>query len=35
MDNLNYLFFDEYKRLDKLCGDLYETPYVSVIISMI
>lgn len=23
MDNLNYNFFEEYKRLDKLCGELY------------
>ena len=23
MDNLNYIFFEEFKRLDKLCGELY------------
>lgn len=23
MDNLNYAFFEEFKRLDKLCGELY------------
>lgn len=23
MEHLNYTFFEEYKRLDKLCGDLY------------
>lgn len=23
MDNLNYVFFEEFKRLDKLCGEIY------------
>lgn len=23
MDNLNYAFFEEFKHLDKLCGELY------------
>ncbi len=23
MNHLNFLFFEEYKRLDKLCGDIY------------
>ncbi len=23
MDNLNYVFFEEFKRLDRLCGELY------------
>lgn len=27
MNDLNYIFFEEYKRLDKLCGELYNTPY--------
>ncbi len=24
MDNLNFIFFEEFKHLDKLCGELYE-----------
>ncbi|MCM1221686.1 MAG: hypothetical protein NC548_45140 [Lachnospiraceae bacterium] len=27
MDNLNYIFFEEYKHLDKLCGELYASQY--------
>lgn len=27
MEHLNYTFFEEYKRLDKLCGDLYGEQY--------
>lgn len=27
MERLNYTFFEEYKRLDKLCGDLYGEQY--------
>lgn len=27
MSNLNYVFFEEYKRLDKLCGELYHDQY--------
>lgn len=27
MNDLNYIFFEEYKRLDKLCGELYDAPY--------
>lgn len=27
MSNLNYTFFEEYKRLDKLCGELYNDQY--------
>jgi hypothetical protein len=26
MKNINYTFFEEFKRLDKLCGDLYQQP---------
>lgn len=27
MDNLDYIFFEEFKHLDKLCGELYKTQY--------
>lgn len=27
MRNLNYTFFEEFKRLDKLCGNLYQQPH--------
>lgn len=27
MNNLNYVFFEEFKRLDKLCGELYKVQY--------
>lgn len=27
MNSLNYMFFEEFKRLDKLCGELYDTQY--------
>ncbi len=27
MDNLNYIFFEEFKSLDKLCGELYKEKY--------
>lgn len=27
VEQLNYVFFEEYKRLDKLCGDLYGEQY--------
>lgn len=27
MNDLNYIFFEEYKRLDKLCGELYDAPH--------
>lgn len=27
MDNLNYVFFEEFKHLDKLCGELYGDPH--------
>lgn len=27
MNDLNYIFFEEFKKLDKLCGELYESPY--------
>ena len=27
MNNLNYVLFEEYKRLDKLCGDIYKTQH--------
>ena len=26
MNDLNYIFFEEFKKLDKLCGELYESP---------
>lgn len=26
MEHLNYVFFEEYKRLNKLCGELYNDP---------
>ena len=25
MDNLNFKFFEEYKRIDKLCGEIYQS----------
>ena len=27
MDNLNYRFFEEFKHLDRLCGEVYKTQY--------
>lgn len=27
MNNLNYVFFEEFKHLDKLCGELYKVQY--------
>lgn len=27
MNDLNYVFFEEFKRLDKLCGELYNAPH--------
>ena len=27
MNNLNYRFFEEFKHLDKLCGEIYKTQY--------
>ncbi len=27
MENLNYIFFEDYKRLDRLCGELYNDSY--------
>lgn len=27
MNRINYTFFEEFKRLDKLCGDLYQVQY--------
>lgn len=27
MNNLNYIFFEEFKHLDKLCGELYRDQY--------
>lgn len=27
MENINYIFFEKYKKLDKLCGDLYQDSF--------